>query len=77
MKITVKKEGSKNPLYYSLDFVDRFRFMSTFLLNLKENLSGKILQNKRKIKKYSCKSFREYEKLDKNFLNLKTRKIYY
>ena len=38
IKITIKKEKSKNLFYYNLYYIDRFRYMSTYSLNLTEKM---------------------------------------
>ena len=70
--VPIKKEHDNgNTLTYKLKFIDSFRFMSTSLSKLVDNLS--------EIYKKECKACKERKKIKSecNFIGLKNNKLYY
>ena len=45
--VPLKKENGKITITYKLKFIDSYRFMSTSLSNLVDNLSGFMIKNAR------------------------------
>ena len=61
--VAIKKESNEDStIIYRIKFIDSFRFMSTFLSTVVDNLSNKIIENG---KCASCKSCLEFIKIRK------------
>ena len=59
--VPIKKESNKNStIIYRIKFIDSFRFMSSSLSTLVENLSNRIIENGRCV---DCKSYSEFIKI--------------
>ena len=66
-----KKHDNGKTITYTLKFIDSFRFMSTSLSNLVDNLS--------EIYKKECKSCKERKKImpECNFIGIKNNRLHY
>ena len=59
--VPVKKESNEDDtIIYRIRFIDNFRFMSTSLSTLVDNLSNKIIENGKCV---NCKSYLEFTKM--------------
>ena len=62
--VPIKKESNEDDtIIYRIKFIDSFRFISTSLSTLVDNLSNKIIENE---KWASCKSYLEFIKIRNN-----------
>ena len=62
--VPIKKESNEDEtIIYRTNFIDSFRFMSTSLSTLVDNLSNKIMENGKCV---NCKSYLEFIKIRKS-----------